>query len=223
MSKISQIQVDRITYNVCDLPLRENIDWLSKHQWNVYETDDGTNDNITEHALSAKTMNSSNHPYTSYQNYTIFEERKYDLIEAPSYCPVLLCNSVQFLSGNSTSGSANTLASAVFEGVNNGNSSFTFSTTAAPTRYQLQYVGSGLIQRDHWVHFEQLDYNNYYCYHYGMMSSTAKSITDTATNYIQINGWILTKGIVTVGKYGSVFYGESFDDQYGTKTITIES
>ena len=72
MSKISQIQVDRLTYNVCDTSLRNLIDWRSKHQWNVYETDDGTN--ITTHALPAKTMNSSNHPYTSYQNYIIFED-----------------------------------------------------------------------------------------------------------------------------------------------------
>ena len=219
MSNISQIQVDRTTYNICDSVLRNYIDhnWISR-QWNVYETDDGTN--ITEHSLSAKTMNSSNHPYTSYQNYTIFEERKYNMAEA--HDGILLCNSVQFLSGNSTSGSANTLASAVFEGISNEDSSFTFSTTASPTRYQLQYVSSGLTQRDHWMHFKQLDNdNNYYHYHYGMMSSIAKSITDTATNYIQIRGWILTKRTITVGGYGSVFYGESFDDKYGTKTITI--
>lgn len=217
LTKISQIQVDRITYNVCDLPLRDSIDWQSKHQWNVYETDNGSNDNITKRALPAKTMNSSNHPYTSYQNYTIFEERKYNMLEVPWYYTVLLCNSVQFLSGNSASGSANTLASAVFESINNENSSFTFSETASPTRYQLQYMDSGLTQRDHWVHFEQLDYGNYYCYHYGMMSSVAKNLTDTASNYIRIRGWILTQGIVTVGEY------DSFNDQYGTKTITIDS
>lgn len=222
MLNISQIQVDRVTYNVCDTFLRDLVDWQSKHQWNVYETDDGSNNNITKRNLPAKTMNSSNHPYTSYQNYTIFEERKYNLTEADHY-GILLCNSVQFLSGNSASGSANTLASAVFEGEDSGDSSFTFSTTTSPTRYQLQYMDSGLTQRDHWVHFEQLDYGNYYCYHYGMMSSVAKSLTDKASNYIRIRGWILTQGIVTVGKYGSVFYGESFDDQYGTKTITIDS